>query len=439
MAHRCDAEAIKAAGLDLTPAELADIQKEVNRLLRHHREKMSDAEVMDAIAKAADQREAEAIRRKAREARNFEAKVALQQFAVSAMGVRKSQPWIGFRAAINPIHGKEVGLRDSVYTTYNGMRAKYFDEMFRSKLLRDDPALMKLFLSGEAEAGIATAKWRLNRGEALDGIDPNAAKIAQRMHESDMAMLTDLRRRGVYVGEAADYVDTTTYEWMAVKRVDPKTFAQKMRERFDLRDPIDDPAEELAIYERLHEKIVSGVFGTPEENFGRGSRVKRIESPRNFIPKSPEAWLEHVAEFGHGTLRDNWLAKVDARARLVALVDRLGPSYNTNLESAFKNFVAQNIADPEAKRKALSEGWDQVRQLMKQATGEITRTFRDIGARGDGRDQPAGLRDGGAAGAGLARAAAHRDPGHVGVHAADRHRLRPLGTEIPGPQRQGAG
>lgn len=373
MAHRCDAEAIKAAGLDLSRDELEDIRKEVNKLLRIDRARMSDAEVMEAVAKAADEREADAIRSKAREARNFEAKAALQQFAVSVMGTRKSRPWIGFIARISPVHGVEAGLRDSIYTTYNAMRGKYFDELFRSKLLREDPALFKLFASGEAESDIATALYRLNRGEALDGVNPAAAKIAEAMHTSELAQLADLNRRGVYVTRADNYAGHTSYDWVKLRSVDPKVFAEKMRERFDLARPVEDPAEELAIYTALHKKVLSSIFDVPEANLGRTSRIKSAEAQRNFVPKSPQAWLDHVAEFGAGSLRDTWLAKMERRARLVAIVDKLGPSYEANLESAFNSFVHQNIADPLVQRRALDEGWPDVRLWLKYATGEINR------------------------------------------------------------------
>lgn len=381
MTNPCLDELKKSAGT-LTRDDLAEIQDEAARLMARKRAGMSDADFIAFVADAADRKMAETQRKKWAKAVSYAKSEETIAFANNVKAARKGKPWIGFTARLVGEAGTAEGLRDSAWNAYRAMQRRFFFEGFRSRLEKDDPALMKLWDSNAIEGDIARAKVMLERGEELVGISPEAAKIAKTMFDVESDVLKAAGERGIYIERNEGYAGHTTYDWMKVRAAGEDAFAEKMAQRFDLANAPDIPyADKLSAAKMLWRKTVSDIYGPPAEYMGRVSAVKAEGARRQWVPKSADDWLAHTQEFGAGSLRETWLMQLDRRSRMISLADKFGPNYKTDLKRQFDEFVTRHISDPMEQRTAMEKGWREVEILAKHVTGEINHPVNGAVAR----------------------------------------------------------
>lgn len=242
-------------------------------------------------------------------------------------------------------------------------------------------------ISGDLDREVSEAWWRLNGGKPTDSVDVSAPaqKIAETLHPALNLSRARMNAAGAHIGTAIDHVTHTSWDPRQLRLAagPGKTLDEAFTAWWDKEEPrIADktfdhlvPAEGETLQQAkerfgrsVFEATVSGIHkaapGLPDD--GSGYVMPAYEGTRNIARgasqgrvvfwKDASSWHDHMKEYGGGTsLYANAMESLDAGARRVALMERLGTNPAGNFNQVVRAVREKYRTDIDGLKKFNSE------------------------------------------------------------------------------------
>ncbi|TYC51618.1 hypothetical protein FMN50_20260 [Rhodobacterales bacterium] len=178
--------------------------------------------------------------------------------------------------------------------------------------------------------------------------DPAAKALADAWAEVADGLRVRFNKAGGDIGKLEGWGLPQSHDPKALLKAKKKPWKEAIRPRLDLsrmRHPVtgDEILEEEldGILDRIWSDIVTNGWASREPSqapFGRGAVAAQHSEHRFLIFKSPEDWLAYQRDFGQGNPFASMMNHINAMARDIAAVERLGPNPNAML-----TFLKQRI------------------------------------------------------------------------------------------------
>lgn len=173
------------------------------------------------------------------------------------------------------------------------------------------------------------------------------------------------------IEKTSDFLVRQSHNRVKVAKVTKGEFVAKYESRFESL-PDMNPEQNREYLRNLYDRIKGGIYGTPldearYESYGGTSAnlQKRMTRSRTLIPKSPEAFVEHMKEFGYGTLDASVNAMIRRSSLEIAQIQKFTATPEPSAKRLFDQVVAKAPAEQRAELRSLEpEFMDTFRTAM---------------------------------------------------------------------------
>lgn len=270
---------------------------------------------------------------------------------------------VGYADAFRSVMvGMEAVNSNSVMSVYEGRFATYTGKLAQINDIGENT--MKRFVAGEMDQGVYRALDELHSGKRKDYDTPittEEREVAKVLNDTFTAIKSDLNRNGAFIGELdmawagkqvhdADLIrpkkgesrEAAFNRWreFVYERLDWEKTHGVTREEYlgsvETQQRID------RYWDDLYESILSGHYGSPSDaqrGAGSGSRsqARSVSHERKIHFRDMDSFMEYQKQYGVPTLYDSVLRHARSSARASAILRKLGPNYQQNIEKAIDN------------------------------------------------------------------------------------------------------
>lgn len=375
----CVAEIEKAAGRPLTPDEMDSLGEQMHRIVR----KVSGENVEDleaAILKATDEFSDEviaaAVIEKRNAALNYRARIKATDYINS---VWADDPGTGLTAFLGGVAVARQGARDSVAASQESLASHYITGMI-ARLEKE--GVHREFVSGTMDREIWTAMHELNQpqpdAKALSGLPKAAVAIGRILNDYNELARLDANRAGAWVKKLPGRVIKQTHDMYRVRSAGWETWRDYVMPRLDWEKTLPDVAPEAR--EAALKDIFVGLASGEHLSFKDGSVAglkgianvgKKLSHERVLHFRDAATSFDYNSKFGSGSLAEGMLYGLERMAQDTALMRRLGPNAEANLERVINDvgLRLKKAGDEKALSKFMNEARNQQRTLWPNITG----------------------------------------------------------------------
>lgn len=239
----------------------------------------------------------------------------------------------------------------------------------------------QLFKSGALDADIYVAMHRIDRNMDMDGVNPDAVKVAKIIRKYNESLRRYANEYGADISKLDGWVMRRSHNKQKIS-ADKEGWINFMLDKLDMartfgRDGPVDMTEIRRALDNLYTGFASGVHlktaGQAEvTGLGISNIGKRLGRERVLHFKTPEAEFEYNQQFGNGRLAEGVLLGIEKLAGDIGVMQRLGPNAEKNLNDAIEQ-VKRKLRDrgETEKLQDFSASSDKtMRVLWKHVNGE---------------------------------------------------------------------
>lgn len=339
----CIAEIRKAAGVELSEAELERLLSQVaDRARRRARETgRTDGDVMVEAAQelSAEVKAAAAIAKRS-EIQNLKKRIGRREFYETAPDLV-----MGMEAKLVGVNTPFAGSRLSVEARGRALRRDYLVGLATDL---DRLGLFETVRGGDLDRDWARELFELSRTEnGRPGVtgSKDALAVAEIIHRYQRLSVDNLNRAGAWIGHYDGYISRTAHDADLVRKAGFDTWRNTIEPLLDERtfDGIEDRSKFLqGVYDGLRTGIhltQDGLQGFKDPAFkgrsgkGMANLAKKLSQGRVLHFKHADAWLDYHQAFGGKTLIESVLRSLESSARSTALMREFGTNPRAEFEA----------------------------------------------------------------------------------------------------------
>jgi len=291
-------------------------------------------------------------------------------------------PTEGFEALLVGVNRVKGGSRNSVAATQEALKEAYLSS-YVNDLDNLGRATFDAYTSGVLDDDIVRALWDIDFPERLQGMNPEAVKIAKVINKHHERVRTDANKAGAFIKKAPSYVTRQTHDMDKIRNTPKTEWMDEVVSLLDSRtfegvDNIDDFMS--SVYDNLSTGIHHG-SGSVAGFKGHANLGKKVSAERVLHFKDAEAYLTYSSKYGRGGLSDNIMSGMMLSSQNTALMQKLGVNAEMNLEEVMtatskslkKSDQKKAIAFEEARRGKLDN-------YYKTVSGQTSIPANQLGA-----------------------------------------------------------
>lgn len=391
--EQCVAEIVRAAGRELTTAELDKLSDQVTRIVRkldvEGQGEAFDVALMKAIKAETDFEKAAAIVVKRNAVKN---RIAFLREMAWLKNNWSDDPGEGLQALLGGSVTGRRGAKDSISARQDALVDRYTGALGATL---EQAGLFKIAMSGTLDDQIWKAMWHLNTPKPdetiLRSLQPEAVTIARAYNDANEKARIDANHAGAWIKNLTGYVIKRTHSATRIAKAagdtipaNDKKHMEAWREfisnRLNWEKSMPDvpPERRGEVLARIFTEFASGVHvkfnDAPTAGFqGIANIGKRMSQERVLHFKTPEAEFEYNQKFGSGTLAEGMFFGLEHMARDTELMRRLGPNAESNLNALVSQIeqAAVRAHDTAGLKKASDKAAYLKRVLWPMLTGEV--------------------------------------------------------------------
>lgn len=359
-----------ATGLNLSSEESRKILEDVMRAKDRLEATPGQLDFwQEAVNQLSDRKMQEAIQAKLNVLRNAQKRDGIMAQIKSNGGISAAADTLR-----SILHGSNKFLRDNVQTAWHSQRDAMHAAV-ENKLYQ--AGVKKAAESGAMDKDIANAWWRINNGEAV-GNSP--AEQAAQIYAKTLDNIRDrLNKVGATIGDARDYVTTTTYDPVRMrqaaganktpqeafeawwKKTEPRLSEKNFTDIAPrIGQSMNDARKEFG--RMVYDGFVTGVHmvaggeaetGAIAPEFANTSNIARqLSQHRVLLWKDSDSWNANMKEFSTWpTLHASVMMTLDRGTRSLALMDKLGTNPGANLNMLLRRIQETYRGDVDQVKK----------------------------------------------------------------------------------------
>jgi hypothetical protein len=369
-------------GVKISEAKLTE---HVDRLIaRHTRRGASD--VREAVMQDLHKLDADIKVAAALAKRNalFNKRAIIQE-TQTLVNVWADDPAKGLRTLL---HGTVAGkwlAGQSVGRAQNA-RADGYVAALHADLAKAD--LFTMFESGDLDLDIARAMRKIHDNDTVfKDIPPEAVSIARMLDRAFTHARLEANKNGSAIGPEKGFFGVRSHDHLKIRK-HKERWLELMREKLDMEETFSDlPANQIddALLDLQHDFISNAHISrrAPESTNmglkGFGNVAKNMSHERVLKFKTPEGEVEYMKEFGSGNIAKGAFFTLQKMGRETALLQRLGPNPELNMEEIVRQTIAHyNKRDPKKTRDILNT-WNKLkRDTLPQIIGTSRAVENDL-------------------------------------------------------------
>ncbi|MBK9075537.1 MAG: hypothetical protein IPL77_11275 [Flavobacteriales bacterium] len=302
--------------------------------------------LQDAALAAADQMAENEVRAAAVERRNAALSLAAKTRAISYVTTQfQGREIEGLKALIGGSQYLRPGARSSVSVERQNFNGRWMAGLEGD--LRKD-GVWQMFVEDAYQDDVARALWQmsLENGGSMDGIHPDAVKIAASVHRYQQDVKLTLNRHGAWIGNLQGWMFRQGHDMDKMRSAGFEKWSDFATTNLDWPRIIDHlGVEDAAKFDRMEflkaawDDLSNGSHFKPESlteikpQVGPGNLGKKASQSRTLHWKDADAGLSYLRQYGpgNGSLAETILLSFNGAARSAALMKVLGPNYEANL------------------------------------------------------------------------------------------------------------
>ncbi len=323
-----------------------------------------DAEQQAALA-AADQIADQELRAAAVEHRNAILRLGAKHRAVSFVKSQfKGDEFEGLKALVGGTIHRSIGGRDSAELAIKGFQRKWMSGLLTG--LEKRGVSRELFLQDAHADDVAKALWEFSqesrqKAPNLEGLHPDAVKIAEVIHATQEDARQTRNRFGAWIGDLRGWMFRQGHDMDKMRSAGFEAWRDFVRDRIDWARHIDAmPEAERTTFSQddflrsAYDALSTGqhLTGEPEIDIrpqvGPASLAKKVSQSRVLHFQSAADGMAYMRKFGpgNGSLAETIQNDIMKASREAGLMKTLGPNYQATLESIIDQVAADLRGTP---------------------------------------------------------------------------------------------
>lgn len=387
--EKCIADIEKAAGRPLEDAEREALADQMDSILRAAKtDVIEDLEkdVLRQVDSLAEDMRMAAVIEKRNAALNQRAQL---QFYDSVNSIWSDEPNNGLLAFLGGITRARQGARDSVASAQAALTNHYLTSMI-ADLERE--GVHSTLTNGNLDREIWRAMHELSEPEPskarLAGLPDEAIKIAEVLNRYNEVARVDANLAGAWIKKLPGRVIKQTHDMIRIRRAGFDEWKNFIMERLDWDRTMPGVKDKEQALRDLYTQFASGEHIRFKEGAETGFKGfanigKKMSHERVLHFKDADASFEYNHRFGSGTLAEGMLYGLERMAQDTALMRRMGPNAEMNLDAVIDRIAAdlRRKGDPEKLSKFQKEARKIKKTLWPNLTGEARVPGSAMGAQ----------------------------------------------------------
>lgn len=376
MAYQECIDAIKkAAGEDITDAQVADIAEELDKIVKRVRNQ-NPADFEQAVLDAVDNFGAEMVAAAQIEKRNAALNQRAQLQAYDYIKtVWADDPANGLLAFLGGVATARQGARDSVAYAQESLTNHYIGGMIAAL---EKEGVHSVLTNGNMDREIWTAMHELSTPEpnasVLQGLPPEAVKIAEILNDYNELARVDANLAGAWIKKLPGRVIKQTHD---VHRIRAAGFEEWKADVLNWGVRVNDEVPSEKLLQDLYTQFASGEHVKFKEGGVSGFKGfanvgKKMSHERVMHFDGADASFAYNKKYGAGNLAEGMLYGLEHMAQNTALMRRMGPNAEMNLDAVIER-AAQAVkreGDPDKLKAFMGEARSIKKTLWPNLTGE---------------------------------------------------------------------
>lgn len=365
----CLSEINRIVGRELTENEQQELGEALGRIQQRIRNEEAGEAAEEAVMKAVedftDDMVAAAMIEKRNAYFNKRAQLELEGYLNQVWGFGNTEGRVDYGEGVQAFLGGSLVARAqskrSVAADQDNLGHQYTMGLL-ARLKKE--GVYELAVKGKMDEQIWTAMWELNQIEpdaaALGRLPPEAVTVAKIMNDYNEKARIDANRAGAWIKKLPGYVVRRSHDqWKIAKaaggmlrRDDPRHFEAWKADVADKLDwertfPDMDPSNREQLLKELYNQFASGTHVKFGEGGASGFKGfanigRKMSHERVLHFKSAKDDFEYHQKYGAGTLMESMVYGLEHMARDTALMRRMGPNAEMNLDAVL-NRIAHRI------------------------------------------------------------------------------------------------
>lgn len=384
-AQDCIDDILKAAGRDLSDAELDELVTELNRVMQTRKAEGRIESLDDELADAAQEIADEAV---------FAARIEKRNTMINIVRLQENRQFVRDAGLEDPslaIEARNVGIntpipggRVSVAARSDEMFAKYGGGMIADLRKAE---LLVIANSRTLDREIARELAELSKAEGVPGISgsKDALGIARIMDKYRKIAVSRENRAGAWIRPLDGYIVRQSHDMNRIRRAGFEQWKEFIAGRLDTEKTFDgaDPEKFL---QGAYDGVISGRHlkaNAGDENDlkfvfkGPGNLAKRVSEHRILHFRDADAWFDYNERFGRGDLMTAFTGDLERAARNTALMETWGTNPRAMFGRVLDELKDKHRGDIKAlgrlNRRALEN-------QFREVTGEVNIPIDPSGA-----------------------------------------------------------
>lgn len=278
------------------------------------------------------------------------------------------------------------GSKDSVFQ----WQRTYFMRWTKGALAELEQAgLAEAFVRNAYDRSVARALFQLSLPmPRLDGMEPEAVKIAQIIHKYAEDSRVTRNRYGAWIGKLQGYIGSQSHDFMKIRAAGRDAWKDFVRGRLDYERMELEPGDSTErMLDRLWEDFAAGRHmqssTDPNSNAALlqpGSLARRASQSRVLHFKDADAQFDYLQTFGAGKLHEAVLGDLSRASQQAGLLRVLGPNPEDTLKRVMDEVEESLRGDPDVTRK-FAEARGTAEALLTMLDGRANIPGSHLGAR----------------------------------------------------------
>lgn len=277
------------------------------------------------------------------------------------------------------------GAKDSVFH----WQRTYFTRWTKGMLADlEEGGLAEAFVRNAYDRDVARALYQLGKpAPRLDGLAPEAVKIAQIVFKYREDARGTRNRFGAWIRQMSGYITRQTHDFTKIRAAGAQAWKDFVRQRLDVERTLGEHgAEDLeGVLQRLYEDFAAGRhMSTLDDEVAAmtmpGSLARRVSQSRVLYFKDADAEFDYLQTFGVGKLHEAVLGDLSRAGQQAGLLRVLGPNPEDSLRRVMDE-VEESLAGDPQKRRAFYEARGKADALLSMLDGRANIPGSHIAAR----------------------------------------------------------
>lgn len=277
------------------------------------------------------------------------------------------------------------GAKDSVFH----WQRTYFTRWTKGMLAElEEGGLAEAFVRNAYDRDVARALYQLGKtAPRLDGLAPEAVKIAQIVFKYREDARGTRNRFGAWIRQMSGYITRQTHDFTKIRAAGAQAWKDFVRQRLDVERTLGEHgAEDLeGVLQRLYEDFAAGRhMSTLDDEVAAmttpGSLARRVSQSRVLYFKDADAEFDYLQTFGVGKLHEAVLGDLSRAGQQAGLLRVLGPNPEDSLRRVMDE-VEESLAGDPQKRRAFYEARGKADALLSMLDGRANIPGSHIAAR----------------------------------------------------------